>query len=215
VSDLATRLAHVRWIGGGSGAGKTTIARRLAVAHGLRVQSSDDTMRDHGRRTDGADLPYLRRFVAMDMDERWVTRTPQEMLDTFHWFRGELFDRIVEDLLAESPDRLMLVEGFRLLPELVAPLLADRAHAVWLLPTAELRAAAFAGRAGAQDFTARTSDPERARRNLLERNRMFTERLRADTERLGLRTIEVDPTAHTEDTAAAVSSALGLEPDPR
>jgi hypothetical protein len=33
---LRDRLAHVRWIGGGSGAGKSTIARRLADRCAMR-----------------------------------------------------------------------------------------------------------------------------------------------------------------------------------
>jgi predicted kinase len=39
---LRARLRHVYWIGGGSGAGKSTIARRVASRHGLRVYATDD-----------------------------------------------------------------------------------------------------------------------------------------------------------------------------
>ncbi|GAA3221454.1 hypothetical protein [Actinocorallia longicatena] len=69
-SDAAmvqARLKHVSWIGGGSGAGKSTIARRLAAEHGLHVYSTD-----------------------------WVNRTPETMFETFHWFHGEGFALIVE-----------------------------------------------------------------------------------------------------------------------
>jgi len=55
--------------------------------------------------------PYLQRFVAMDMDERWVNRSPETMLDTFHWYRGEGFGLIVEDLLALPADRGVVAEG--------------------------------------------------------------------------------------------------------
>jgi len=41
---LRARLQHVYWIGGGSGAGKSTIARRVAAQHGLHVYSTDDVM---------------------------------------------------------------------------------------------------------------------------------------------------------------------------
>jgi adenylylsulfate kinase-like enzyme len=44
---LRTRLGHVCWIGGGSGSGKSTIARRIAAGQGLRVYSTDDAMSDH------------------------------------------------------------------------------------------------------------------------------------------------------------------------
>jgi hypothetical protein len=57
----------------------------------------------------------------MDMDERWVSRSPEEMLETFHWFRGEGFHLIVEDLLRLPAQPAVIAEGFRLLPHLVSP----------------------------------------------------------------------------------------------
>src|SRR5439155_6277509 len=82
---------------------KSTVARRLAARHGLRLYASDDVMADHGRRSTPADSPFLAEFAAMDMDERWVSRPPETMLETFHWFRGEGFGLIVEDLLRLPP----------------------------------------------------------------------------------------------------------------
>jgi 2-phosphoglycerate kinase len=205
-----SRLQHVYWLGGGSGAGKTTIARRIAAQHGLGLFSTDDAMADHARRSSPADAPYLNRFVAMDMDERWVNRTPQAMLETFHWFRGEGFGLIVEDLLRMATATPLVVEGFRLLPHLVAPLLTESRQAVWLLPTPDFRAAAFDSRTVGWDIPSQTSDPERARQSLFERDHMFTDRLRAETARLGLPAIDVDSAMSEDDLAAAVSHAFGL-----
>ena len=204
------RLQHVRWIGGGSGAGKTTIARRIAAEHGLRVFSTDDAMADHARRSSPADAPYLGQFMAMDLDDRWVNRTPEAMLETFHWFRGEGFGLIVEDLLRMPTGTALVVEGFRLLPHLVQPLLADSRHAVWLLPTPGFRAAAFDSRTVGWDISGDTSDPERARQRLFERDHMFTDRLRAETKRLGLPAIEVHSAMSEDELVAAVSQAFGL-----
>jgi shikimate kinase len=47
---LPAQLSHIYWIGGGSGAGKSTIARRVAAEHGLRLYETDAMMSDHGRR---------------------------------------------------------------------------------------------------------------------------------------------------------------------
>ena len=85
---LCERLRHVYWVGGASGAGKSTIARRLADGQGLRLYATDDVMADHARRSTAADSPFLSEFAAMDMDERWVSRPPEVMLETFHWFPG-------------------------------------------------------------------------------------------------------------------------------
>jgi adenylate kinase family enzyme len=74
VPALRERLRHVYWIGGGSGAGKSIIARRLAALHGLRLYATGDVMADHARRSTPADSPFLSAFAAMDMDERWVSR---------------------------------------------------------------------------------------------------------------------------------------------
>lgn len=208
---LRERLRHVYWIGGGSGAGKSTIARRVAAEHGLRVYATDDVMADHARRSTQEDSPLLHRFMTMDMDERWVNRPPETMLETFHWFRGEGFDLIVEDLLRLPPGPGVIVEGFRLLPRLVEPLLSEPAHAVWLLPAPGFRQAVFESRGGsASGFLARTSNPERALRNLLERDRRFTDILRAETARLALPSIEVDATIGEEELASRVAERFGL-----
>jgi 2-phosphoglycerate kinase len=67
---LSSRLRHVYWIGGGSGAGKSTIAKRLADQYGLRLYSTDEMIRDHGRRTPPEERPFVCAFAEMDMNER-------------------------------------------------------------------------------------------------------------------------------------------------
>jgi len=207
------RLRHVYWVGGGSGAGKSTVARRLAAQHGLYLYGTDEVMADHGRRIMLEDSPFTMAFAAMDIDERWVNRSPELMLETFHWFRGEGFGLIVEDLLALPTEPPVIAEGFRLLPHLVKPLLASQTHAVWLLPTPDLRRVAFEGRRPSGTpwaFVEQTTDPDRALRNLLERDRMFTDRLVGEAERLGLHTIDVDASMTTDDVAAQVNTWFGL-----
>lgn len=207
---MRAQLRHVYWIGGGSASGKSTIARRLAAEHGLRLYSTDDAMSDHARRSTPENNQFLTEFMAMDMDERWVARSPATMLETFHWFRGEGFDLIVEDLLGLPAEPPVVAEGFRLLPHLVKPLLAVPTHAVWLLPTPGFRQAALESRGSSGAIAGKTSDPETALGNLLERDRMFTDRLRKETTRLGLPVIEVDTGATEEELVEQVTAALGL-----
>jgi hypothetical protein len=168
-------------------------------------------MAEHSRRSAPEDCPFLQEFIAMDMDERWVNRSPATMLETFPWFRGEAFNMIVEDLLRVRTNVRVIVEGFRLLPHLVKPVLAASDHAVWLLPTPEFRQAAMERRGGsASGFLARTSNPERALHNLLERDRMFTDRLRNEIEHFALPAIEVDTSITEDESANLVVKVFGF-----
>src|SRR6185369_17989391 len=116
---LREHLRHVYWIAGGSAAGKSTIANRIARERGLHVYSTDDVMADHASRSAIEDCPLLHSFMLMDMDDRWVNRSPMTMLETFHWFQGEGFSLIIEDLLRLPHNTPVIVEGFRALPKLV------------------------------------------------------------------------------------------------
>lgn len=208
---LQEQFRRVYWIGGGSGAGKSTIARRIAAEHNQQLYAADDVMPDHSKRSTPESCPFLHQFIAMDMDERWVNRSPKAMLETFHWFRGEGFSMIIEDILRLPKKPGVIAEGFRLAPRLVKPLLAERSHAVWLLPTPEFRQAVMDSRGGPEwGFLGKTSDPERALRNLLDRDAMFTHRLYEEAKRLDLNSIEVDPTMTVDDLTRRVTESFGL-----
>jgi len=144
------------------------------------------------------------------MDERWLNRSPEEMLAAFPWFRGEGFELIVQDLVALPQGPRILVEGFRLLPSLVAPLLSQPQQAAWLIPSAEFRLAAFAGRGTLRDIADKTSDPDRALAKLLARDAMFTERVAGEARALDLRAIEVDVGDGIDALTQLVGRTLGL-----
>ena len=209
-TDSLRDLDHVRWVGGGSGAGKTTLSRMLAERFGCRLYSSDATIGAHSNRLGAATAPLLEEFRRADMDERWVQRDPATMAKTFPWFAGEGFHMIVEDLRRLPHDRVVLAEGFRLLPRLVQPHLSDHRHAAWLIPTPRFRREAFLRRRGADAFWEATSDPERALANLLERDRIFTDAIAAEAGRADLRVLRVDGIRAPEELAGDLAAHLGL-----
>lgn len=210
---MAARLHHIRWLGGGTGAGKSTIARRLAERHGLRLYQCDAMEPDHVARAKREEHPLLFRFLEMSMDERWVLRSPAEMLATLPAAQGEGFQLILDDLLALPTDRPILAEGYKLLPRLVRPLLGAPQRAMWLIPTPGIRRAGLEMRGTLWDMPRQTSDPERALVNRLARDALFSDLIAREAAALDLRCVIVDGSRDLEQMTEEVERLLDLAND--
>ncbi|MFI5834706.1 hypothetical protein ACIA5A_13620 [Micromonospora sp. NPDC051300] len=154
--DLARRLAHVRWLAGGTGSGKSTLTRALAERHDVLIYDGDRAERDYVGRCTARDQPYLWALLHAPGPRRWNGRSAQEIFESMPSLHGETFGFVVDDLLALPADRPILVDDFRTLPGEVAPLLNWPAQAVFLLPTPTFRDRAL---------RSRFADPDRARAN--------------------------------------------------
>ena len=209
-AEITVGFPRIYWLGGGSGAGKTTVAQHIANKYAYDLYSTDFAMNDHSSRCSATDCPQLEKFKKMTMDERWVDRTPQVMLDTFHWFQGEGFKFIIDDLKKIPTEKTVVVEGFRLLPSLVKPHLRSKKSGLWLIPTPKFRSQAFNQRGTMWDIPNKTSRPERSLKNILARDAIFTEKLQAEAKCVGCQTLVVDGSMSEEDLFSKISELLGL-----
>lgn len=148
-------LGHVRWIAGGTGAGKSTVARILEHRLGAVVYDGDRA--EHGwlPRCTPREHPHMYAGLRLTKAER-AALSPAEKFHGMGSLHGETIGFIVEDLLAMPADRVVLVDWFGVTPRDVAPLLSRPEHAVFLLPTAAFREHAL---------RTRFADPDRARAN--------------------------------------------------
>ena len=127
-------LPAVFWVGGGSGAGKTTVSRAVAYRGDLAWYRVDAHAYEH------RDRLVDRRVITKDTrtdDERWLIPTARQLADEFVTMSALLFPLIIDDLRALGTDVGVIVEGPQLLPDLVAVHGADGDSAVWLLPTGD------------------------------------------------------------------------------
>ena len=198
------------WIGGGQWAGKTTVAGILVDRFGLVHYHYDfhDARGHDDRRVAAA----VRRGVAVrppDWEAGWVRSSPREAADAVLASFPERFGWVLDDLRGIVTPHPVVADGWGLRPELVAAV-ADPGRMVVLVPTDEwrLRQAARLPRAARVGHP--VSDPERAARTRLERDRLVAADAVRHALELGIRVIEVDGSRPATAVADVVARHVGL-----
>jgi hypothetical protein len=183
-------LAHVLWIGGPPGCGKSTVARRLARRHGVRLYSADTRTWVHRDRALAAGHPAAIRWETIPPHVRWEQSSVDDMFAmSLHHERGQM---VVDDLRHLPREPLVIAEGSTLPASVVSRGIAPRSQTLWLLPTTESQRVSLTQRGVA-------SGPTR----LYERLRQV---IAGEVAEHGPRTLLVDGTLSIEQTVDVVQS---------
>src|SRR5690242_20298515 len=148
------------FVGGGTGGGKSTVARVLAGRHGLRLLQIDHFWYAHSERA-GETPPTP--------DVQWLEWTPATQAADFERLSRLMLGFVLDDLPTLPDQPLVLVEG----PQILADLLPEDAHAVFLIPTPQFQRGVLVPR------PMPSSDPERALAARLVKDRLYAERVAA------------------------------------
>ena len=185
--------AHVLWIGGGQGSGKSSVAKALSRRFDLQLYNVDRRTWVHEAR-----MPTT-EFGSLSLDERWVEATPQRMLEWFVTTSRHRFRLVLEDL-RELPDApLAIVEGPQLLPTSVSAVLTAPDRALFLIPERAEQEARLLARGPMPG----TSDGALARANATARDLLISARFAREAGELRLTALPADrPLAELIELAA-------------
>ncbi|MDI2127303.1 hypothetical protein [Yinghuangia seranimata] len=201
---VAERLSHIRWIAGGTGAGKSTVARMLGERHSVPVFHGDPAEPGWIARS-GPEHPNLYALARLPPGSFWAGRTGKQAFKATPSVHGETFAHLVDDLLVAGPpaEGPVLVDYFGIPPGHLAPVLADPRHVVFLLPTKEFKRDVMYSRHAA------TGDLDVLRKRLV-RDGMWDDKVRREASRHGYHVVTVDGTRPLADTADEIAELFGL-----
>jgi len=185
------------WVGGGQGAGKTTLSWRLSRANDLPLHTVDLWTYDHQARLPAGD----------SLDEQ-LARGPQAAADAFESASLLRLELVLGDILARDLGKVpAIVEGPQLMPRFANPLPAG--WAVWLVPDpARTRLVREDRLAKEGALAGRPAAGHSRLHGNLQRDALIAERIRATAVQSGRPLIEVPPSPDWPVIAAAVESAL-------
>lgn len=209
-AQLARALSHVLWIGGSPCAGKSSIGHTLARTHVFLNYHLDPMGRNHLARRLAAGDPALEAFLKMSMDQRWLERSVDALVEEVLESWGTECRLALEDLLAMPSEWFIVAEG-NFFPDCLAPYLSSPQQAIWLVPTAPFceqirrqRDTEQAKRRERYGIANESSDPERRLQNLIQRDIRLAGLVKQQAEQHQLRVVEVDGSRSLEEMTALV-----------
>jgi hypothetical protein len=185
------------WIGGGQGAGKTTLSWHLSRANDLPLHQIDLWTYDHQARLPAAD----------SLGEQ-LAGGPEAAADAFESASLLRLDLVLDDIVARDLGKVpAIVEGPQLMPGAAGPLPAG--WGVWLVPDPDRTRLVREQRLAREESLAGRPAGGRSRaQRLLQRDALLARRIRTTAALSGRPVIEVPPVPDWPAIAAAVESAL-------
>jgi adenylate kinase family enzyme len=191
-------LTHILWIGGSPCSGKSTISHAIAQIYVFIDYHLDAWSSNHFARRIAAGDAAASAFLNMSMNQRWIERPVEALVQEAVTTWSKHFYQVIEDLQSLPKENCIIAEG-NFFPECVAPYLSSPHQAIWLVPTDDF---CEQGRRRKWDELARRqkmhgiydegSDPEQRRRNVIARDCQLARYVKQQAESLHLPIFEVD-----------------------
>lgn len=198
-------------IGGGPGAGKSTVSQKIADEFGLVRWKADDFVGEHQLEAAERKYPINNYVDSLDENEQsleLIKLTSKQELTR----QEELFLIMLKELSRARPDKL-LIEGNFLLPELVKKHIKDDYEAIWLVPTRGFQEKLYPKRPWAPKLLKQDTNPELTLEAWIQRDHEYNEEVKRQAEVHGFPYLIVDGNKSVDYTHEWVVEKLHLHKD--
>lgn len=205
-------LSKAYFIGGSPCSGKSLIAESLAIKHDLMYYKVDDYEQKHIRMSTQDRHPIMFKWSQMCWDEIWMRPVMDQVEEEFLFYQ-ERFSMILDELNDFPLGSRVILESAALLPQLLHVLPISKERILYMIPSKEFQIKNYSKRPFIKPILDQCANPEQAFTNWMERDHVFGEKVRAQAQELGFRTIYVDGTRSIESTIEIVRSYFRLSSD--
>ena len=188
------REFRVILIGGSSHVGKSALADHLGSKLGWRHVSTDSLARHPGR-----PWRYKLKTVPEDVADHYLLLSVDELIEDVLRHYRSMWPRIrtmVTRHAADPSTERLILEGSALWPESVATLDLDQIAAIWLTAGTEVFETRIHKNSRFEESDVRE---KKMIQKFLERTQLYNERMMEAVNRLGLVSMEVEPTSSLEE----------------
>lgn len=164
-------MSFVYIIGGGPGAGKSSISEPLSKKYGFEYLRADDFVGEHQQEAAERKYPinnYLNSLKDHEQQLELIKLTSKQEIAR----QEELFFILLKELRARRIKEVIL-EGNCLLPRLVQERFEYPHKAVWLIPTLKFQKELYPKREWAEGLLNQSDDPVFTLRNWIKRDHEF------------------------------------------
>ena len=188
---------RVFFVGGGTCAGKTTLARSLSRACGAQLFSADDHLGRYARLAELAGSAVAGHATETDFERFWMRDPVVQFREMLQFYR-DIFPFVAADLADAARSAgpalrgpAVVAEGIAFLPELLAAARVPAGGCLFLTAGARVHAERYARRDWIHLMLEGCSDRARAFELWMARDELFAAHVRAACARVGYRHVLV------------------------